>query len=507
MSQPLRKTFLTAGASYFGMISTMACGLITLRLATQHLSAEELGIWNFVFATVSYFALLEFGLGPGIARLLGDPLASGDQKKANELFTTGLLLLGFQGALFLVLGWFFREPLLAWGRVPDGLFHSTAILWTGVVLIRSLTLPVVLLNGILWAQNRVYWIHSTSALWPWAGLGVFAWALSHGNGLLAYLWSLTIPAVLSVISIVIAVLLGPHRFRLVRKGFHFGVVREIFGYSWSVFAASGAAQLSTLSQMIIVTRVCGLETAGIFAVTARVPSLLMGIITKPFDSFIPRWSANFCKSGVDAVRNEFLLILRCSILGTAAAGIAVCVVNPAFVRFWTKPELFGGPLLNTGLAVLLIYQMISRAFSYAFTMRKQMTGFAMASLASVGLEIGMQVLGAKIIGPAGVIYGYLAAVGMFLLWYILRNGCRMLDVGARQAFLPDLLWWGIPLMAGIVLGASQPWKIGSGTFEGFLVSALFAILIALPIGIRIFLLLRAPMNLLKHTSKPCTLET
>lgn len=472
------------------MIAFLLMGLLSIRLATTYLTREELGIWNFVFATVSYFAFLELGLGPGIARLLADPLAKGDQEKANSMFTTGVAFLGIQAVLFISIGLLLRKPLLLWGGVPLSLWAPAEDLWTGVVLVRALTLPFVLLNAILWAQNRAYWIFVVSTVCPWIGLFFFAWALHHGGGLRAYIWNLSIPAVLNSFALICAVVAGPHAFRLRVRSIRWSSASEIWGYSWAVFVASGAAQLSSLSQTVIVTRICGLDATAAFGVTSRLPGMLMGVVTKPFDSFVPRWSAAFCQTGVVGVKREFIAMARFSLLAVTATGIGVCLVNPGFVKVWTKPEFYGGSLLNVLLAFMLIYQMISRTFSYAFTMRKHMTGFAIASLFSVIIELTLQAFFASRFGPAGVVIGYLIAVFGFLFWYILRNGSLMLEARASEVFLPDLVWWLPSFSVAVLLCFAKLPPLSHSSWASLFLATGVGLTLCLPIAWRCWQILQ-----------------
>ena len=104
MSLSIRTSFVTAGTAYLQMASSIVCSLLTLKVATTWLSNEALGLWGFLFATVSYFTLLEFGFGQAVGRLLGEPLAAKQAVRASQYVTTGLAILVGQGILVMLLG-------------------------------------------------------------------------------------------------------------------------------------------------------------------------------------------------------------------------------------------------------------------------------------------------------------------------------------------------------------------------------------------------------------------
>src|ERR1035437_4320769 len=136
----LKSTVRTAVSSYFGTISSIVIGLLTIRVATHYLGKEEFGLWIFTLQTVGYLLLLDLGVSSGMARLFGEPLASGDQHTMDNWYTLCLVTLIAQSLLILILGLVIRPFVLQWFNIPAHLIARASALWLTFLVVRSIGL-------------------------------------------------------------------------------------------------------------------------------------------------------------------------------------------------------------------------------------------------------------------------------------------------------------------------------------------------------------------------------
>src|ERR1035437_4112438 len=184
-----KATIRAASSAYLGSISAVATGLISIRLATHFLPQEEFGLWSFTMQTVGYFMLMDLGVSNSVARLFGDPLGSGDQRRINSWFTLSLVTLTCQAVFILAMGLALRPYVLQWFNIPAHLVGRASELWLAFLVIQAIGMVFKLSFAILYAQNRVYWTSNVQVIGSWAGLVTFYLMLNHGWGVLSYAWS------------------------------------------------------------------------------------------------------------------------------------------------------------------------------------------------------------------------------------------------------------------------------------------------------------------------------
>jgi len=461
----LKSTVHTAVSSYIATFSSIAIGLLTIRVATQYLGKEEFGLWSFTLQTVGYLLLLDLGVSSSIARLFGEPLASGDKNRMDSWFTLCLITLLGQALLILALGLAVRPFVLHWFNIPSHLIDRASTLWLTFLCVRSTGLVFTITFAILHAQNRVFWSNFVQASGAWAGLVMFALMLRSGYGVMAYGWSTAIGSLVIVIGGVLAVARGQHRFGLSLHGVKRYDVQHLFGFSSTVFVIGLGAQMYYASHGLIATKLFGLETAGVLAVTMRIVGIATSAIWKPFDAFSPRWQIAYCNHDLPRVTREFSLVARFTILLAAVGAIGIAIVNQPFIYWWTKPEYFGGLTLNFLLAIFVLIQGINRCFTTIFPLTLRMKGYTMVNLSSVAVAVCLMILFSSWWGLSGIPAGLIVTDLIFPTWYYVYKGGSQIGVNGLKLLLQDAVFW-LPL-TGLSFGIAS-WLAGFGFHSNFL---------------------------------------
>lgn len=447
-----KSTIHAAITSYFGIFTAIITGLLSIRFATQFLSTEEFGLWSFTMQTVGYLLLLDLGVSGSVARLFGEPLASGDPRKADAWFTLSLLTLTLQALLILGIGLFLCPHILHWFNIPAHLQQKASHIWIACLAIRSVSLISSLSFAILHAQNRVYWTNVIQALGTWGGLGAFAIMLWRDWGVMAYAWSTGCAAAVSIIGALLAVRRGGHRFHLSFSGVTRSNLRHLFGFSSSVFVLGLATQVYFASQGLVATKLLGLEAAAILAVTSRSTSIAISSIWKPFDSFAPRWQIAYCANDLTRVAREFSLMTRFTILITVTAAAGVALVNQPFILWWTKPEYFGGVGLTLMLSGFIVIQGINRCYCTLFPLTLRMRKYAAVNLISVAVAIGLMIVFTKWLGLAGIPTALILTDLLYPTWHYMKSGPHPLGVNGLTILLKDMWLW-VPVLSLAAGGA------------------------------------------------------
>ena len=495
MARSLKHTLWTGIAGYGQQISQMATGLLLIRAATHFLAPEKFGIWSFTFVTLNYFFLLDLGISSALARLLGEPLAMGDAKKAGGWITLSAVVLCAQAGLIFLLGAVMAEPMIHLAATHGQASIDIRRLWFGVLIVRSFTYPTALLAAILFAQNRVYMQSLIFTLSGWINLGVFWVMLNQGHGVFSYVEAMAAGSIFTVLGWTLAVIKGPDKIKLNWAEIPWKELPYVFRYSLAVFGAGLASQTSGMAQTVIITRFLGLDAAAIFAVTSRIPTFLSSFVWRPFDSFVPRWQQHFCETPDPSVfRGELLRVLRFAILTASIVAIGIVLANPAFIKWWTKPEFYGGPLLNMGLAVLLIYQTFTHSIGAIFSIRKTMKSYAFVLWLSAVFEVGFLIILVKNVGLFGAPIALIGGGFVFPLWFVENSASKLLGGGIFTALFADVPFWAPFFLSACILEYLKWLPSMASPFLQFCLTCIIALMLAGPAIFRVLQLLKPLMG-------------
>jgi O-antigen/teichoic acid export membrane protein len=461
-----KRTGLTAATSYLQMAGSMASSLIIVRVATGYLSKDEFGLWSFIFGSIGYLMLVDFGISYAIGRLFVDPVAANDNRALSEwLYLTSVILV-LQGALIAVIGLAVKVPVLAWFSLPENLISEAGSLWVWCLALQGVALPLRVFPALIYAQNRVYWVNLVLVLNAWVNLGCFWLFLKHGFGVMSYAYAGAIALAFTTLGHALIVFLPKDRIRLSFVAFPFHHLNELFKFSSAIFVVNIAKQVSGASQVLVLTKLLGLDSAAMYNVTVRLPQMAMLLLLKPYEAFSPRWISAWCTGDAQRVRSEFMLMFRLTILAVGCGCVGAMLVNPGFVRWWTKPEFFVGNLFNVWLSVSLVATMVQQCLSFVFNMTKRMGAYTAVLLAGAVVEIGLSIFLVKRFGLPGLPVSTLVTSLLFVLWFHIFVGFHLLGIKKVKPLVMDAATIGLVcIIAGMLVASNPSWIAENGLRE------------------------------------------
>jgi O-antigen/teichoic acid export membrane protein len=419
----LRDTLLTGAASYLQMASGALVSLLSIPLALHFLSNERFGLWSFTSQCVGYLLLLDFGVSNSVARLMADPIHRGQAEHWNGWFNLILAITVLQAMVILGVGLALTDWALRWFGIPAPLLPEAARLWKWMLVLNALNQPFRVLPGILAAQNRLYLALAGATAGAWLGLPCFYCFLRAGSGTLAYAWTSSVTLLLGWLVAGWAVARGPNRFRFSLRHVPWRKTRELFAFSSAVFVVGVAVQVAFMSQALIITKVAGLTAVAAFTVCSRVPMLLMQLVWRPIDAFMPRWQIYWCRDDHGPFRAEFQRGVRLTMGLALAAVIGSVAVNRWAVCLLAKPHLYLGKGFDCLFALYVLGQVWVHCVSSAFVLAKQMNRFAGVVILDTLLALGLCVAATACFGVIGYLGAATACAVLGLgFWYITFAG-------------------------------------------------------------------------------------
>jgi len=400
------KRFASALASgYLALAANVVYTVLSIPLALHYLTREEFGLWAVVGQITGYFALLDFGVGQSVSRILIDYKDDINGGEYGATLKTASIVFVFQAAGIFFVG-AFGSHLLA------GLLQIPAHLHLGFQMLMFLQCSVAALNFATTPFWLPLWSHQRSDIVNLAAVAVFL-----ANGL--FLW-LGFYAGLRYYSLALANLAGMVVYISITSWatFKLGFVpsyqkwgkitgakfREIFGFSRDLFVLQVANQFISASQIVLVSRLIGLDAAGVWLVCTKGFTLAQQIVFKIFEFSAPGFSEMFVRGETTRFRERLSTIVSVTAVAAGLFAILGAFGNRTLILFWTGGKVTWNQLVDVCAAFYLFFTCVTRCYTGVTGIVKQIGNFKYVSL----LEGVLVVLGSVCLAPV------LHFVGVFL---------------------------------------------------------------------------------------------
>jgi O-antigen/teichoic acid export membrane protein len=413
---------LTTFSAYAQMGVGMLCSLLLIRIATRSLTPEEFGLWSFVVGSIGYFLMLDFGLSYSLGRIFADPIYSGDGRALSEKLILGCVVLLGQAILIAVLGIMLCEPLLHYFKISAGLREEAGRLWIWCILIYATTLPLNVFPAIIHAQNRPYNANIISAISQVANLVVFWHFMTHGSGVMAYAYAILSATICRYLGYILCVFPGRNFMKLTLVRPDFSELPSIMKYSISVFASMITTQASGAAQIMILTRMLGLDAVAIYSVSSRVPMLLSSLCMKPFEAHRTEWVGLYCQKKTGPMLASIWKALQFTLILILIAISISIIINPLFVKYWTRSDYYAGRLFNVLVPFAFIGASLGNQLNIFFNITKRMKLYTIVTIVGSLLEVLVSIILVRKIGICGVPVATIMCTGGFVVVFNLIYG-------------------------------------------------------------------------------------
>jgi O-antigen/teichoic acid export membrane protein len=368
-----RRTFHGVASSYILLAATAVYSLASVPVALHYLDLERFGLWMVMGTLVGYLNLMDAGMTWAVARLLVDHKDNQNGGSYGSLIQTGWLVSIVQGTIIfamglLLAGTFARLLLpLAPALHPE---LTQLVKWQcGIV---ALMFATRMLNLILTAHQRMdlsNYINVAGLLMNFAA----QWIFFHlGYGVL----SLMLGSLVALVIVVAGSLPTCIILKLFPQAGRWGRVswqnfRELFNYGKDVFLVAVGAQLIMASQVIVITRMMGPESAGVWGTGLRLFNLLNQFVWRVSDMSGSAFAEMLARGEMDRLHDRYrsVAILTFSLAGWAAVSFALC--NSLFVPIWTHGRIHWPVAYDCLLAVWMILLAVIHCHNCFILLTKQ----------------------------------------------------------------------------------------------------------------------------------------
>jgi O-antigen/teichoic acid export membrane protein len=400
------KRFASALASgYLALAANVVYTVLSIPLALRYLTREEFGLWVVVGQITGYFALLDFGVGQSVSRILIDHKDDVNGGEYGATLKSASLVFFFQAAGIFLVG-------ALGGHLLAGLLQIPAHLRSGFQMLMFLQCSVAALNFVttpfwlpLWSHQRsdivnlaAVAVFLVNGLFLWsgfqAGLRYYSLALANFAGMVVYI------SITSCATFKLGFVPSHQKWGKI-TGAKF---REIFGFSRDLFILQVANQFISASQIVLVSRLIGLDAAGVWSVCTKGFTLAQQIVFKIFEFSAPGFSEMVVRGETTRFRVRLGTIVSVTAVVAALIATLGAFGNRTLVLFWTGGKVTWDQLVDVCAALYLFFACVTRCYTGVTGIVKRIGNFKYVIL----LEGVLVVLGSVWLAPT------LHFVGVFL---------------------------------------------------------------------------------------------
>jgi len=444
-------------------------------------SLEAYGLWSTAFILVAYIGISTMGVANVNIKFVAEFSARGEYKRANELLSTGLVLMlpGF-AVLYAALwfGWPQLVPLLKISPALQGDAKEVVLMVVAIFLV-SLSLGCfgnALTGAQLGNYNQVSWVTGytveTALIFLFVGMGRGIRGLAEAF-LIRTLVEESVGAFFAFRKL--------HWLRLSPRMFNRGSLRLLFSFGGVVQIASLLSIVLSSIERAVAAPLAGLAATGLLDIGKKLPNMASSIPGAFANAFLP--AASYLQGGLEGSEEQKETIHKLYVKGSRYSNL----VTAYFCGF---TALLALPLLDVwlgrrfeGAALLMVFFSVS-------TQIHLMTGSGTSMLKGLGrpaeefyycipnvLALALTLPAARLITgrwTALSIGGGVAVATVLSATFFVLRANRLMGVHLGE-FLRRVVWPGIMpyLLAAplALLFRAVPWGTGRWVLAGYVVSA------------------------------------
>jgi hypothetical protein len=455
-----RRVIEGLGVSYLSFPIKAGIRLLVTPFYLSRLGPELMGFNSFIGEAMTYFQLMDAGVGTGLTAVVSrdlQPDASDSERESiqRKLRAGGQVQMFF--ALLSVIGSLVLASLI--GSMVSGLPPEYLGMARVCTVLFGLAFALYLSSGVYKAVliGRQLIAHNTMLSTFAAILGAVVGVLLVGSGWLLYglaVASLVPAGFFFVQSRVRCRRLGV-QIQPTRGPVEMGAAKEVISLSAWILLASFGGMLSMSSARIILGLV---SSQGMVAVNEYALLLAAPIMIRLQANRIPAvvrpglTQLAHSESGTIRAPEIARLLVKVAGLTGAAAFSVIHLVNGAFVKRWVGSEYYAGDLANTLAAILIGLSIWLFGFKALMEVRFKYKDRSFAFLAAGLITAGLSITLAPSSGISGVLLA--AIIGEVVagaIWLIPANFFWMLRPEGKFRRALSLIWF--PIVAVMVFAS------------------------------------------------------
>jgi O-antigen/teichoic acid export membrane protein len=365
-----RSKRFTAGlfTGYAALVVNIAYTALSVPLALDYLGKEQFGLWALALQVSGYLGLLDLGISSAFTRFLVDHKDDVNGGTYGSLLLTSGIFFALQGGVIAIAGavFSFAAPLLF--HIPPTL--ASDFTWVLVIItsLAGFSTATRSLWGPLWAFQRVDICYLSAIMTHVIGYGALWLGFVAGYGIYSLAYASIPSAILvTVINCTVCLRNGYYPTRGSWGNPQWVLFKKLFSFGKDVLMMSLGSQLVNASQVMILSRIAGLDAAATFSIGTKLYAMGQQFVGKVLDTSAPALTEIFVRGDRIRFHERFWDVMSVMAFLTLISATGLMMGNQMLVSHWTSGVIHWSLGADVMLAALLIASSFSRPLVEIFT--------------------------------------------------------------------------------------------------------------------------------------------
>jgi O-antigen/teichoic acid export membrane protein len=426
---PTRSKHFLAGllSGYGSIAASILYTMASIPLALHYLGKEEFGLWALALQINGYLALLDFGMSSAVSRFLADHKDDVDGGEYGSLLLTGGLVFAAQGAIIAVVGISFSGFAPAVFAIPTHLAGAFAGVLALQAALSGVSIAMRSIGSPLWAFQRMEVINICASVGLLLSLPLMWLGFRWGYGI----YSLAYAGIPSILLTLVAYVWVCAKNNYYPKRGCWGaprrnIFKQIFVFGRDVLLVTLGSQLINATQIMIISRVLGLDAAATFSVATKLYSMGQQVFHKVIESAAPGLTEIYVRGETTRFIQRYWDALGVTLALATLGAVGLAGFNATFVSVWTAGAISWTPTGDLLLALMLVLTSQTRNFVGLFGLTGSFRSVRMLYFAEGLAFIPLAILLSRQFGIPGVLVASLFAHLLITFPFSFRAALKVL---------------------------------------------------------------------------------
>jgi O-antigen/teichoic acid export membrane protein len=449
------KRFLSAvGSGYAAVVATSLLAFVSIPIALSYLGREGFGVAATIIQIGAFTQVLQFGVGPSVARFIVDYKNAGDANRTGSFVKMVFFISCAQGLLVVIIAFVGTGWLGAVFDIPaEYLSEFRSVLAFGLLAV-AVSFVFNPIQQLLYANQRIDLINYSTIASQACGTAVLAAALMNNCGLISYAiagWATT------ATNVVFSCVTASRIHAIPAMG---GVkpdwkaLPELVRFSGNVMMATIGLQLIAIAPAVVINRLLGAAAMGDWSVGTKLMQLGLQLTGRVSNAAEPTLWEIYAAGEKHSCSDQIALTAQLSTLTAAIIGALLLSLNGNFVKLWSG-GLVAWPWQNDFVsACLLIVAAMAGTWCMLPGITKRLGSMRFIYLTEGLLILSLLLVPSLVRSSLAILVGMLASLTACRLAFGIARVIKDLNQSARTVALsirvPALFWIGMLPVALVV---------------------------------------------------------
>jgi O-antigen/teichoic acid export membrane protein len=213
------------------------------------------------------------------------------------------------------------------------------------------------------------------------------------------------------------------------------IFKELFRFGSGLFLMNLGTLMASASQVILVSRLMGVESAAIWAIATKLFTMAQQFVAKILESSAGGLTEMLVRGDLTGMRKRFRDIVTVSAVLAVFLSAAIALLNGAFVELWTSGKITWNPWNNLLLGCVLFSTAVIRCHTGLVGITKQIRGMKYINLLEGAVFIILSLFLVPVLGMAGLLVGTLVCNAGVAGIYGISRTAQYFGVRKREVIL------------------------------------------------------------------------